>query len=115
MVKPEIIKESPVSMADLKDELVKIKKKGEKLNFRAEKTEEYLNQFTILDSKKAKEAKEKLEKLNVPRLKEEHIVKIIDVMPCSAEETKVVLSGYTITITNENLKKIAEALKEFRK
>ena len=114
MVKPEIIQESSISMADLKEELTKIKKKTEKLNFRAEKTEEYLNQFTILSLKKSQELREKLEKLKVPRLKPEHIIKITDLMPMSAEEVKVVLSGYTVTITNENLKKIAETVKNFK-
>ncbi len=114
MVKPKIIEEKPVSMAELKAEITKIKKKGE-LNFRAEKTEEYLNQFTILDSKKAAELRAKLDKLKIPRLKEEHIVKIMDLLPGSVEELKSTLSGYTVTITNDNLKKIAEAIKEFRK
>ena len=111
MVKPEIIQESPISMADLKEELSKIKKKDEKLNFRAEKTEEYLNQFTILSLKKYQELKEKLEKLKIPRLKEEHIIKIVDLVPLSAEEVKSILQGYTITVTNDNLKKIADCVK----
>ena len=88
MVKPEILQEKPVSMAELKDEIAKIRKKSEKINFRAEKTEEYLNQFTILSSKKAAELKEKLEKLKIPRFKDEHIIKLIDLMPASLEEVK---------------------------
>ena len=113
MVKPEIIQETPISMVEAKDELNKIKKKDGELNFRAEKTEEYLNQFTNLDIKKSNELKGKLEGLKIPRLKEEHIIKIVDLMPLSAEEVKTILGGYTITITNDNLKKIAEAVKEF--
>lgn len=115
MVKPEVVKETPISMAELKEEIEKIKKKSEKLNFRAEKTEEYLNQFTILDIKKSDELKEKLEKMNIPRLKEEHIIKIIDTMPSSPEDIKSVLHAYTVTITNDNLKKIAECIKDFKK
>jgi DNA-directed RNA polymerase subunit F len=115
MVKPEIIKEMPITMAELKEEIEKIKKKSEKLNFRAEKTEEYLGQFTLLDIKKSQELKEKLEKMNIPRLKEEHITKIVDLMPTSAEEIKSILHAYTVTVTNDNLKKIAECIKEFKK
>ena len=114
MVKPEIIHESPISMADLKDELKKVNKKEEKLNFRVEKTQEYLNQFTVLDLKKSQELKEKLNKLSIPRLKEEHIVKIVDLRPSSAEEVKSALSGYTITVTGASLKKIADCLKDFK-
>jgi DNA-directed RNA polymerase subunit F len=114
MVKPEIINETPMCMAELKEELGKIKKKSEKVNFRAEKTEEYLNNFTTLSKKKADELRTKLEGLKIPRLKEEHIIKIIDVIPSSAEEIKAIFTGYTITITNDNLKKIAEAIKDFK-
>jgi len=35
-------------------------------------------------------------------------------MPSSLEELKSILSGYTITVTSENLKKIAEVLKNFK-
>jgi len=114
MTKPQIIEEEPISMADLKEELTKIQKKTKEINFRAEKTQEYLNQFTILDLKKGKELREKIEKLKIPRLKNEHIIKIIDLMPSSLEELKSILSGYTITVTSENLKKIAEVLKNFK-
>ncbi len=113
MVKPEIIKESPISMADLKDELSKSKKKSDKFNFVAEKTEEYLNQFTVLDLKNSRELKEKLTKMNIPRLKEEYMIKIIDLMPSSVEELKSILSGYTVTVTNDNLKKIIDVVKEY--
>ena len=114
MTKPNIIKETPITMADIKEELEKIKKKSEKINFRAEKTDEYLHQFTQLSLAKSKELREKIEKLKIPRLKEEYMIKIIDLLPCSSEEVKSILQGYTTTVTNENLKKIAEVIKEFK-
>jgi DNA-directed RNA polymerase subunit F len=114
MVKPDVVQETPVSMAELKNELTKIKKVRKEHNFRAEKTEEYLNQFSILDLKKSTELKGKIEKLKVPRLKEEHLIKLIDLMPMTAEEVKSILQGYTITITNDNLKKIASTIKDFK-
>jgi DNA-directed RNA polymerase subunit F len=114
MVKPEIIKETPISMVELKEELESNQKKTGKLHFSAEKTLEYLNQFTKLDIKKTKDLKSKIEGLKVPRLKEEHIIKLMDTMPVSAEDIKTILHGYTVTISNENLKKLAEAIKEFK-
>jgi DNA-directed RNA polymerase subunit F len=115
MTKPDIIEEAPITMAELKDELKKIKKRDEELNFRAEKTEEYLQQFTILKDKEAKELYKKVEGLDVPRLRPEHIVKIIDILPASTDEVKLVLQGYTITVTKENMKRIADVVKEFIK
>ena len=115
MTNPETITEEPITMAELKEELSKIKKRDEALNFRAEKTEEYLNQFAVLKEKQAKELFKKIESLDVPRLKPEHIVKLIDILPTTQDEVKLVLQGYTITVTKENVKRIADAIQEFTK
>ncbi|MBW2972145.1 hypothetical protein KY359_03860 [Candidatus Woesearchaeota archaeon] len=115
MTKPQIIEETPITMAELKEELKKIKKRDEALNFRAEKTEEYLDQFVKLKDKDAKELYKKIEALDVPRMKPEHIVKLVDIMPTNSEEVKILLQGYTITVTKENMKKIADAIQEFAK
>ena len=49
----EIIEEVPLNMAQVKDELASIKKRDKELNFRATKTEEYLQQ--VVETKKADE------------------------------------------------------------
>jgi DNA-directed RNA polymerase subunit F len=115
MTKPQIMEETPITMAKLKEELKKIRKRDDALNFRAEKTEEYLSQFVTLKDKEAKDLYKKVEELDIPRLKPEHIVKIIDILPTTPEEVKLVLQGYTITVTKENLKRVADAIQEFTK
>jgi DNA-directed RNA polymerase subunit F len=112
-MKNEILEEVPMSMAQLKDELEKVKKRDKELNFRATKTEEYLNQ--VLEKKAFDDLFKKLTALNIPRLKEQHIYKIIDVLPASVDELKVLLQGYTLTVNNANLKKIVDTVKEFLK
>lgn len=112
MSKPEIINEIPVSMVELKEELDKIKARDKELNFRANKTEEYINQFINLNSKKMKELVEKINKLKIPRLKDQHINKIIDILPRKPEDLKALLQGYTITVNNENLKKIVNVIND---
>ena len=107
----EILEETPMSMAQLKEELGRIKKRDKELNFRATKTEDYLNQVVTI--KDADALFKKLVGLNVPRLKEQHICKIIDVLPKTADDLKVVLQGYTLTVNNANLKKIVDAINEF--
>ena len=107
----EILNEVPMSMAQIKDELDRIKKRDKELNFRATKTEDYLNQVVTI--KDADALFKKLVGLNVPRLKEQHICKIIDVLPKTADDLKVVLQGYTLTVNNANLKKIVDAINEF--
>ena len=114
MTRPIIVSEKPISMPEVKDEIAKIKKRDTELNFRSSRTEEYLNVFAKLSGKDAADLKAKLEKLNIPRLGEEHIVKIIDILPNTVEELKVVLQGYPLTITKENMKKIVDAVAQFR-
>ena len=115
MVKPEILEKKAVSVAEVKDLLKDIHKRDEELNFRAGKTEDYVNEVATITFRKAKELIKKIQELDVPRLKEEHIIKIVDTMPESPEVLKVILSGYTVTVTKDNLKKIVDVLDEYRK
>jgi DNA-directed RNA polymerase subunit F len=110
MTKPVVLSETSISMADLKEYLEAVKKRDSELNFRAGRTEEYLSHFVTLSKDKAAELFKKLEELQIPRMKPEHIYKLVDILPMSADEVKLVLQGYTITVTKENLSKIAETI-----
>ena len=109
----KLISETPITMAELKEDLKKIKERDKELNFRANKTEEYLNMFSTLDADKARELMGKIKKLDIPRLKDEHITKIVDLLPVSADEVKSILQGYTVTVNNDNLKKISETVADY--
>lgn len=111
MANMQIISETPVNIYQLKKELERIKKRDSELNFRATRTDENLNQ--IATYKSADELFEKIFKLNIPRLKEQHIHKVIDVMPATVTELKHVLQGYTITVSNESIEKIMSVINEF--
>ena len=111
MADVQVISETPINVYQLKKELEMIKKRDNELNFRANKTEDYLQQIAVL--KNADELFDRLTKLNMPRLKEQHIHKIIDIAPTTINELKVVLQGYTLTINNESMKKIIDTINEF--
>ena len=113
MVKPEIISEKPITLTELNQEVDKIQKRDKELNFRVGKTEEYLSHFITLSKVKEDEIIKKLEKLNIPRLKDIHITKIVDILPKTVDELKIILQGYTITVNNDNIKKIVDIVKEF--
>jgi DNA-directed RNA polymerase subunit F len=112
MTKPEILEKQAMSLAELKSVLGKIKKRDTELSFRAAKTEEYVNQVVKLNNKQSNELLKKITDLDIPRLKDDQIIKIVDLVPGSLAELKIVLQGYTITISNENLNKIMDAIKE---
>lgn len=109
MSNPTILEETTVPLFAVKDALAKNQEQGE-LNFRANKTLEYLNAVSVVKKKEGEKMIAELQKLEIPRLKESHIHKLVDTMPVNAEEVKSVLSAYTITISKENLDKIAEVL-----
>lgn len=111
MADAQIVSETPINSYQLRKELEKIRKRDKDLNFRANRTEEYLNHVATLKS--ADELFEKILKLNIPRLKEQHVHKIIDISPTTINELKAVLQGYTVTLNNESMKKIVDVINEF--
>ena len=106
-----IISETPMNMYELKEELEKIKNKEKELDFRENKTEDYLNQTAA--QKNAKQLFDKLMDLGVPRLKEQQIHKIIDILPTTVKDLQVVLQGYVSTINKDGQKKIVDAINDF--
>jgi len=109
----EVLTSEPTNAAHVKSQLEKIKERDGELNFRAQKTLDYLQQFCRLDEKKAGELMEKLMGLNVSRLREMHFHKIIDIMPTHSNDVKVALQGYNISVSNDNCKKIADVVQEY--
>lgn len=110
---PQVVEEVPLNLVEVKEMLKKIKDRDQELNFRAQKTDEYLQAITTIKSKQAEELKEKLLGLNISRLKEQHVQKFIDVMPTTQDSVKTVVSGFNISLTGDQIKKVAEVLKEY--
>ncbi len=115
MSRIEIIEKKPLSLSELKAEIALVSKRDGELSFRAGKTQDYVNSFSSLSKTACAELKKKLEDLNVPRLKDEHIVKIVDLLPVSVEDLSLVLQGYALTVSKENMANIVKAVKDYRK
>ena len=106
----EIVEEMPLTLAEVRDKLEALKKSQE-LSFRAKKASEYLGKFAKETQKEIKAAKEKLQGLDIVRLKDKHIVKILDLHPEDLESLKVILSAENISIKPEDLQKVLECVK----
>lgn len=109
----EILSETPIDTYQLKEELSKIKKRDKELNFRSQKTEDHLAQ--IITHKGVEQLFDKISKLNISRLREQQIHKIIDLLPTTPKDLKVVLQGYTVSVSAENMKKIVDEINKFLK
>ncbi len=111
----EVVKESATNTSRVKAMLSATKAEEGELNYRAQKTLDAMEQCAVIDKASAEKLAKKIEELAVPRLKELHVHKIIDVLPTSAKDVKTLLQSYSLTITNENLQKIADACAEMKK
>ncbi len=107
----EIIEEKPITMAEVK---AKLSKKKEEDNFRVNKTKEYLDRFVKISEKQAQELINKIKALNIPRLKDEMITKVVDLLPEDEDDLKLIFQAYAVTISPQNIKKIVEVVKEFK-
>ena len=109
MTELKIINERPLSLAELKASISKMEKSKE-LTYRGEKTKEYLSNLPLLTAKEAEKFQKQLEELNIPRLKDRHFAKIIDILPKDIDSLRALLSGETITIKEEDLKRILDVI-----
>ena len=111
----KIIEEKAINLSQVKEEIKNIKKRDTELGFRTAKVAEHLDLVSVIKLKDTEEILESILKLDVPRLKEMHIHKIIDLMPKNMVELKNIIQSYALTINNEKLEKILEIISEYQK
>ena len=112
MVSPQIIKEESLSLIDVKDAVKSIEKRDTELGFLSQKTKEYLDSFVNLTKKDKKSLQDGLKKLELTRLKHEHMIKIIDFLPQTDEELKTVLQAYPLTLPKKDKEAIITEVKK---
>ena len=72
----------------------------------------FIKKFTKLKLAEAKELRKKLQELDLIKLNEKHIVKLVDFLPDDSEEVnKVVVDS---NLNEDEIKKILETIKEFK-
>ena len=113
MVSIKLIQETPISLPEIKEKLHEVESRDKALSFRANKVNDYLNKLVKFESKQSLELRQKLISLDIPRLKERQMIKIIDILPEDLEDLKAVFIGEVTTITQENMEKIVDAVKPY--
>ncbi len=99
-----MIRESrPISMAEVVN-LVGDSEKGEEIK-------KFVKDFDILSFEKAKEMFDELQALDLLKLKEEHIVKIVDFVPTNAEELNKII--VEVSLDQDEVNKILEIAKKY--
>ncbi len=113
MTSIEVLSEVPITLGEVNERLNSIEKRDKELNEVATKAKAYAEHFVKLDKKKTKELKKELEDLNIPRLKDRHYVKLIDMLPEYIDSLRTVFVGETVTVKQEDLNRILEVIKKY--
>ena len=72
----------------------------------------FVKKFATLKPDKAKELREKIQAMDLLKVKEEHITKIIDLMPENAEDLNKIFSD--VGLDEDETKKILDTIKEYK-
>lgn len=72
----------------------------------------FMKKFFKLNLKKTRELKKEIEKLELMKVKKEEIVKIVDLMPDSAEDLNKIFVD--VSLNEDETKKILDAVKRFK-
>ena len=72
----------------------------------------FIKKFTKLNSQEAKELRKKIEGLGLMKVRIEHLVKIIDLMPENSKDLNKIFVVFSLN--EDETKKILETIKEFK-
>lgn len=111
MIGKRVVNEKPVTLSEVL-ELLEKQKKGE-LDYTQRLAYDYAQKFSKTDVKKAMKMKEEL--MALEKLKESHVVAIIDRMPEVKEDLEVIFQKERVQIEEGDTKKILEIVGKYRK
>ncbi len=106
----DVVERKPVSIAFVKGVLEKIEEK----NHEQKITFEYVSKFARISPEDAEKLAQELREANVPRMKERHIVKIVDILPKNLDELKAIFAKDELSLSKDDSQKILDILAKYR-
>ena len=103
-----------LSLGEIAEEL-KPKSKKDELEPIQQKVMDYSIKFSKLNKSQELKLIEELSALEVPRMTEEHIATIVNLMPKAVSELKTIFAGTKTTIAPENLESIQKTVNKHEK
>lgn len=103
-----IIERTPLSLNEV-EEIIKDSPDSEK----KEEIKKFLKKFLKTKPEQAKKIKENLEKLDLLKIKKEHIIKIIDLLPTDASDLNKIFID--VSLSEDEINKILEVVKNSEK
>ncbi len=113
MVNPQFIEERPIGISEVKEILAVVEDRDTTLGYRSTRTKDFIEGLaTVLSTKKREELHKKLTALSLTRLREEHIIKIIDFCPGTVGDLKTVLQAYPLSMPKTDQEAIVQVVKD---
>jgi DNA-directed RNA polymerase subunit F len=94
---------TPITLAEVQEIVKPLEEKQE--------IKDYLKKFTKLKKDKALELKKELTDLNNLKIREEHIIKLVDFVPKDSDDVNKILSD--VSLTEEEINAILEITKKY--
>lgn len=110
----EIASKKQVSVTEVFD-IINKKSKDKELTYREEKIKEFLKKHNKISFKEFLEIKKKIEELKISRLEEEHIIKIVDIMPENGTQLRSLVQNTGIVLVDDIANNILDILNSYRK
>lgn len=107
-----IIEEKPVSLVRVKSILKKRKAAGE-LTYEQKIAYEHARKFSKLTESRALKLREDLCELGIRRLRPNHIVIILNLLPKSSEELKLITASGVAALKSDEIKRVLEVVKKY--
>lgn len=108
----QVLLEEAVSGAEVL-EVINKREKDSELTYRETRIQEHLNKFNKLSLKEFKEGVKELNQLEIPRLEESHMIKILELLPKNGTELRAITSHSGVVLVDDNVKAILDVVKKF--
>ena len=110
----EVISQEAVSNSEALN-LINKKAKDTELTYREEKTQETLKKMNKMTETNFKKAAAELKALEIPRLEDTHIIKILDTMPANGTVLRAIVSHSGTVLVDESVTSILDVVKKYAK
>lgn len=107
----EVKSEKPISWVEVKKILTK-KEKEKELGYEQKNALEHLRKFCKISQQKAEKIMAELRKIE--KLKDKHIVNIVNFLPENLEELRIIFAHERVVLSDEEKKKIIKIVKDNR-
>ncbi len=116
MTAAKLVESKPVTLTQVKAALDEIQKRDTELGYRSTKVKDFLETFPpVLSIKRKEDLYKKIDALGLTRIREEQIVKIIDFLPQTADDLRVVLAAYPLSLPKKDQDAIVSVIGDFSK